>query len=455
MLTLGGAFQHVWASVLAVSMPLTAFLGGVSTEVPSITDSAVAIEVVHHTTSTDCINDIDELEIIGGVGFDEQRATTGTDVPLAKPVVLVHGWADSGAVFEQEVEWVGTDLTTAVGAAEQASIVDRLSELDGVSLFSFDYSEQSAQWVAGQSGLDLMRAIDCLYTLSHQSVTVVAHSMGGLALRFALDGQDDRGEMVDHVITLGTPNTGSDVAATLATPVETVMDVLRQPTSNVLLWMGVKTIDSCVDANYQDSWDTCGWQSDVLRPAIGMFGQAGKALRTNSSELAQLAPWPSNVEVTAVAVEQELDLTSLLPSTIASSLPVTAIAAASGLNVLSMGDQLVSVASATDQATDSEVFRCGEPVDIDELVPVLFANPCFHGTMTRNLQVVNFVVSAVDATERLTSENIASIDYSVRTGAIATASRVRSVSTSVAEQAPTVSAMGVTDPDAALLAVTG
>ncbi|MEJ1155076.1 esterase/lipase family protein [Microbacterium marmarense] len=453
MLKLGGAVRHVWSTLLAVSMPLTALLGGAGADAPSVTDSASAVSIAHHATSADCFTDIDELDLVGGIGFDEQRA--GTDVPLGKPVVLVHGWADSGAVFEQDVEWVGTDLTTAVSAAEEASIVERLSQLDGVSLFSFDYSEQSAQWVTGQSGIDLMRAIDCLYTLSQQSVTVVAHSMGGLALRFALDGQTERGAMIDQVITLGTPNTGSDVAATLATPLETFMDVLRQPTSNVLLWMGVKTIDSCIDANYIDSWDTCGWQSDVLRPAIGMFGQAGKALRTNSSELAELAPWPSNVEVTAVAVEQELDLTSLLPSSIAASLPVAAISAASGINVLSMGDQLVSVASAIDQATDSRVFRCGEPVDIDELVPVLFSNPCFHGTMTRNLQVVNFVVSTVDASDRLASENIASMGYTVGVEAVATANRLRSVSTFMAEPNLAVSAMSVADPGAALLSVTG
>ncbi|GHH40510.1 alpha/beta fold hydrolase [Lentzea cavernae] len=109
-----------------------------------------------------------------------------------RPVVLVHGWTG------------GPMTDTANGLAA------RLGER--VSTFTFDYSRRSLHWASDtQIAGCLSRFVDAV-SKDHKGaggdgkVVVVAHSMGGLALRYALQG---KGDTVPHVVTLGTPNLGS------------------------------------------------------------------------------------------------------------------------------------------------------------------------------------------------------------------------------------------------------
>ncbi|MFD4638179.1 alpha/beta fold hydrolase [Lentzea sp. NPDC058436] len=114
-----------------------------------------------------------------------------------RPVVLVHGWTG------------GPMTDTANGLAS------RLGER--VNTYTFDYGRRSLHWASDpQIAECLGRFVDAV-SKDHKAaggdgkVVAVAHSMGGLALRYALQS---KGDTVPNIITLGTPNLGSPWGAT-------------------------------------------------------------------------------------------------------------------------------------------------------------------------------------------------------------------------------------------------
>ncbi len=134
-----------------------------------------------------------------------------TDVRLgtAAPVLMVPGFNESPAVFSGEGS---PTLSSAVSSAFPGT----------VKVMTFDYSKWSRLWVTFTLiGPKLAR---CITWLAHTSaaqhgpgqVIIVAHSMGGLAVRCAVDpscapgGQAADPNLIGLVITLGTPNTGSN-----------------------------------------------------------------------------------------------------------------------------------------------------------------------------------------------------------------------------------------------------
>jgi hypothetical protein len=125
----------------------------------------------------------------------------------AAPVLLVHGFNEGPGVFTHDGS---PTLENAVSGAFPGA----------VKVVTFDYSNWNRLWVTFT--LIGPQLATCIAWLAHTSaqqngpgqVIVVAHSMGGLAVRCALDPACAQGHAVDPgliglVITLGTPNTGS------------------------------------------------------------------------------------------------------------------------------------------------------------------------------------------------------------------------------------------------------
>lgn len=128
---------------------------------------------------------------------------TCDQVPKGKlPVLLVHGF-DSGVGM-----W---------GAGN--SPLDKAIESSKSGVISyFNYEANHFDWVTNENiGSKLAQTIDCLAQKSHASggkgkVIVVAHSMGGLAARYAANQVVDGRPVADElglVITLATPHLGS------------------------------------------------------------------------------------------------------------------------------------------------------------------------------------------------------------------------------------------------------
>lgn len=257
----------------------------------------------------------------------------------------------------------------------------------------FDYHKNRDNWVTPDPliGKALARQIRCYADASADKgpakIVLVAHSMGGLAIRCALDkdcGVPGNADRVGMVITLGTPNTGSQIQPPGSGGAQTVL--------------GGALFDACQALNTAtihltvDLADQCDW----LQAAA--FSSAGKAFRPGSAELAALPPWPP----AAAPVQGP---------------PVHALAgqAQTGLGwffgpALSQpaGDLIVGTDSATAGTVDNPpvLIDCGTwavgPVpDVNPLNPtgqtigVTQRGSCWHGSETGDPRFIAAVTSLV------------------------------------------------------------
>jgi hypothetical protein len=191
-------------------------------------------------------------------------ASAALHLGTATPVLLIHGFSEDPGVFTGEGS---PTLESAISSAFPGA----------VKVVTFDYRKWSHLWVTFTLvGPQLAKCISWLAHISAQQkgpgqVIIVAHSMGGLAVRCAVDptcasGQAADPSLIGLVITLGTPNTGS------------------QPQS-----MG-PVLDTVCTA--------FSWCNDLL---ILRDSPAAQAMTPGSSDLAKLPLLPITVPVDAIA----------------------------------------------------------------------------------------------------------------------------------------------------------
>lgn len=129
----------------------------------------------------------------GQCGGGKSTAAGSGQAKGKRPVVFVHGWT-------------GDPMTDS---ARKLS-----DQLDGkISTYTFDYGRWSSHWAADPRIAPCLAAYLGQVSAAHREaggdgrLIVVAHSMGGLALRYALT--PELAKVVPHVITFGTPQLGS------------------------------------------------------------------------------------------------------------------------------------------------------------------------------------------------------------------------------------------------------
>jgi len=136
-----------------------------------------------------------------------RAASCGTATQTKTPVLMVHGFTSDSSMW----------------TAGSPSMVQAIAAATGVQAQTFDYGGKSTQWVKDSgSGAALAGQIDCLAKGSADlggpgKVVLVAHSMGGLAIRCATDtacSGADVSSRIGLVITLDTPNLGTSLAGT-------------------------------------------------------------------------------------------------------------------------------------------------------------------------------------------------------------------------------------------------
>jgi pimeloyl-ACP methyl ester carboxylesterase len=322
------------------------------------------------------------------------------------PVIMVHGWTGSSTHTDERKGAFShpIDLSTNQLAAVQASrsLIGQLQRVAGTAVFTFDYHDYSARWVDDSHiGPALGHAIDCLYQATGEKVIVVAHSMGGLATRYAL-GQPgekgmDRAKEVSNVITFGTPETGSlaallgDAAADYGAAANAALAVLR------LL------LAACGHAA-TNSLNT-GTPCDILPPpARAADSEAGRALRTGSTQLEALMPFPAGVPTHALYGDTVFTIQKLgwfhkpwdVDKVPVGDLVVMPDSATHGVKLTQRASCSYQL-SPIRGATDSIGLLIGTTAKNDVAQPVTSAlGACFHGNLMRTIQLTNEATGIVN-----------------------------------------------------------
>lgn len=326
----------------------------------------------------------------------------GAPEPAAQRTVLfVHGWlstsvpvafgsgeAFSQSPFDRPVTW-RDGSGRSLGRATSASLHDRLERMPGVALYAFDYSAHSSEWVGSErtSG-NLATAIRNIAADQGTKVDVVAHSMGGLALRYALAASPGLADLIGRVVTVGTPSEGSDIA-NAAVDISDVVS-LSLAAHPILQNLILPTIgNTCTAALETDARGGCQLPP-VIRTGIAALGDAGEALRADSDEIAQLPPWPAELSVHAISGSASV------------TLPLGDGEAFS----VKVGDGLVSQASAIADADTSTVVACefvlpAGPAALPALfsgnvVLPPFGGACAHDALFSNQEIVRAVLDGLD-----------------------------------------------------------
>lgn len=267
-------------------------------------------------------------------------------------VLLVHGFKGSPRDF-------------AKALAGGPTLRSTLSALPQVALYAFDYSEFSNKWVVNPSiGPALADAIVCLRKESGRRVVVVAHSMGGLATRFAqgqrIDGQPVA-DSLRQVITIGTPNRGV-----------ILLSIANGDVSNFLVRAATEAAGSACDEPPKKRSDLCELLAAARIPAV-------QAMDPGSPRLKALPQWNPRLPVDGVAADLRLRVSAFGIGT-----------------TVSLGDIVVTVKSATadnSPTTSRFVARCR--TELTDLVDVVDKSPCSHANEVSNRRIIKHVVAQV------------------------------------------------------------
>ena len=250
-------------------------------------------------------------------------------------------------------------------------MLDTVSAIDGVATYTFDYTKHASQWVTDQAiGPALARSIRCLARALDHKVTVVAHSMGGLATRLA-QGQVLNGHAVadslGRVVTIGTPTRG--------------VILLTATTSGISKRVLQTVVDAagklCTKPPKKSRRHLCALLDAANAPATS-------AMTPGSAALAALPAWGDGVIVHPIAGDLQLRVSVF------------------GLGTTtSLGDIVATVGSATADASPGQhplVVKCH--TELSNLDNVVDESPCAHGNLTSNRRIIAGVRKQVEKAVR-------------------------------------------------------
>ncbi|MCM6761718.1 hypothetical protein NB037_04725 [Rathayibacter sp. ZW T2_19] len=332
---------------------------------------------------------------------DEVRAA---DAPVRVPIVVLHGWLGTAThdetrtgAFSHLVDLVAVNGVDEPETVSERSVIGRLQNIEGSAVYTFDYRDLSARWVTDPGISDaLASSLSCLVQATGNRAIVVAHSMGGLAARQALSQEVDGvpvESLVSDVITFGTPNTGSDVAKRLGEIIDSTGGVSPamvaglEPQSR----LGIAALmASCGEAASEDA--TNAGECTGMPMIDALSSRAGIAMRTGSSELGELPPWPPSVHVVALAGDIRVTVASLLGTGVGDvdlgDIMVGASSAEAGVDEYAVSTCRYTLMTLPDVpsvvAELNPLARLGDAVRLAALVVRVDASPCHHAKLMRN-----------------------------------------------------------------------
>lgn len=206
----------------------------------------------------------------GGVAAANRfsATTSGCESPGRNvPVLFVHGFNEGQSVWGAQ--------------GQKGAMVDTISHIQSTKPNLFDYYPYSLQWVTNPNiGAALAARVLCLSQSSRAAggsgkIIVVAHSMGGLALKEAIKEQPQIASVLGLIVTIATPNDGSTVDSRVTQAVQDACTLAGVLPAGIL----------CTTATYT-----------VLHAFTALPG-----LQAGSPEIKALPNWPAGVPVYAIA----------------------------------------------------------------------------------------------------------------------------------------------------------
>lgn len=283
-------------------------------------------------------------------------ARESSGVRSGTPVLFVHGFTGRPGNFR----------ATRGG---RPSMLETVARIPGAVAYTFDYSPSATQWVTDPAiGPALADAITCLARVAGRRVVVVAHSMGGLATRFAQGQVVDGAPVADslaHVVTVGTPTRGV-----------LLLDFANGDISNDIVQTVVDAAgELCADPGEEERPRLCELFDAANAPAV-------TAMAPGSPELAALPAWGRGVVVDPIAADIELRLSVLGFGT-----------------TISLGDIVATVSSATagpSRGRRPVVVVCRD--GLLDLAEVVDESACSHANELANRRVIAAVRARVAET---------------------------------------------------------
>jgi pimeloyl-ACP methyl ester carboxylesterase len=271
------------------------------------------------------------------------------------PVLFVHGFAGAPSDFRRRL-------------GDTPSMLDAVRELHGVVAYTFDYSEHALEWVTHPGiGRALAEAIVCLRSVQHAPVTIVAHSMGGLAAREAQGGVV-RGKSVARsiarVITVGTPFEGAQL-----------LGFADGPAGEVLSTVIRTTLDVCdTEVSARPDRTLCNLLGATETAAV-------QGMIPGSAQLAALPRWADGLVIAPIAADIEVGIDGPFGFS----------------ERFSVGDLAVSADSAlADASPGSGTFVAGCRASFLGLIDAIDSSPCSHANELANRRIVREVRHRVE-----------------------------------------------------------
>ncbi|MBE7412033.1 MAG: alpha/beta hydrolase [Leptospiraceae bacterium] len=137
-------------------------------------------------------------------------ASTSNSTSKTK-VILIHGWdytersSDLPSSFDKKIAQITSTWSNALDYYNRDISGSRTS----FDFYTFTYRTSDS---ISKNGTRLAEKLNSVFT-QNDKVIVIASSMGGLVTRYAMYDPKNTGDVIDFVVTLGTPHYGSPFAS--------------------------------------------------------------------------------------------------------------------------------------------------------------------------------------------------------------------------------------------------